>query len=220
MRSLGEWLAWMEANHPRQIELGLGRIADVAARLALPPLARRVITVGGTNGKGSCVAALQAMLIEAGLQVGCYTSPHLLHYNERVRIGGRPVSDAELVQAFEAVYAALGEISLTYFEFGTLAAFWLFARQPLDVVVLEVGLGGRLDAVNLIDADVAVLTAVALIGGIVLGIWSLSVPDTNPSEQAVRAGLAWWTSIALVVGTIAGVGMMVLSGVRAMLRRR
>lgn len=161
-RSLGEWLAWMESNHPRQIELGLGRIAAVAARLALPRPAARVITVAGTNGKGSCVAALEAMLRAAGLRVGCYTSPHLLHYNERVRIDGEPVADEALCDAFETVFAALGDTSLTYFEFGTLAAFWLLARQPLDVAVLEVGLGGRLDAVNLIDADVAVVMAIDL----------------------------------------------------------
>ena len=161
-RSLPEWLAWMEANHPRQIELGLGRIAAVAQRLALPRPAARVITVAGTNGKGSCVACLDAMLRAAGQRVGCYTSPHLLRYNERVRIDGQPVADAALCRAFEAVYAALGDTSLTYFEFGTLAALWLLAQQPLDVAVLEVGLGGRLDAVNLIDADVAVVTAIDL----------------------------------------------------------
>ncbi len=160
--SLGEWLAWMEASHPRQIELGLGRIGAVAARLALPRLADQVITVAGTNGKGSCVACLEAMLIATGQRVGCYTSPHLLHYNERIRIDGRTVADDELCRAFEAVHAALDGSTLTYFEFGTLAAFWLLARQPLDVVVLEVGLGGRLDAVNLIDADVAVVTAIDL----------------------------------------------------------
>lgn len=152
----------MEANHPRQIELGLGRVGAVVARLALPRLAGRVITVGGTNGKGSCVACLEAMLRAAGLRVGCYTSPHLLRYNERVRVDGEPVADDDLCRAFAAVHAALGDVTLTYFEFGTLAAFWLFAQQPLDVAVLEVGLGGRLDAVNLIDADVAVVTAIDL----------------------------------------------------------
>ncbi len=152
----------MEANHPRQIELGLERIAAVAQRLALPRPAPLVITVAGTNGKGSCVACLEAMLRAAGQRVGCYTSPHLLHYNERVCIDGEPVSDADLCRAFEAVFAALGDTSLTYFEFGTLAALWLLAQQPLDVAVLEVGLGGRLDAVNLIDADVAVVTAIDL----------------------------------------------------------
>lgn len=161
-RSLGDWLAWMEAHHPRQIELGLERVAQVARQLALDFGAVPVVTVGGTNGKGSCVAFLEAILRAQGYRVGCYTSPHLLRYNERVRIDGAAVADAELCAAFEAVQAALQGISLTYFEFGTLAALWLFQRARLDVVVLEVGLGGRLDAVNIVDADVAVLTTIDL----------------------------------------------------------
>lgn len=160
-RTLDDWLAWMEAHHPSRIELGLGRIAEVAARLPLC-IDKPVISVGGTNGKGSCVAFLEAMLGAAGYRVGAYTSPHLLRYNERVRIAGVPVGDAQLCAAFAAVERALGSVSLTYFEFGTLAALWLFQREPLDVLILEVGLGGRLDAVNLIDADVAVLTTIDL----------------------------------------------------------
>lgn len=161
-RSLAEWLAWMEAHHPRQIELGLARIADVADRLGLRHPKPPVITVGGTNGKGSCVAFLEAILRAQGYRVGAYTSPHLLRYNERVRIDGHAVDDTALCAAFSAIHAALGDTSLTYFEFGTLAALWLFQREPQDVLVLEVGLGGRLDAVNLIDADVAVLTTIDL----------------------------------------------------------
>jgi dihydrofolate synthase/folylpolyglutamate synthase len=160
--SLDDWLAWMESHHPRQIELGLDRIRTVAARLGIAPGGAKVITVGGTNGKGSCVAFLEQLLRAGGRRVGAYTSPHLLRYNERVRIDGQAVVDADLCAAFRAVYAALGDISLTYFEFGTLAALWLLQQQPLDVWVLEVGLGGRLDAVNLIDADVAVITTVDL----------------------------------------------------------
>lgn len=164
--SLTDWLAWMESHHPRQIELGLDRIREVADRLGLLRAIQadgvRVITVGGTNGKGSCVAFLEGMLRAHGHRVGAYTSPHLLAYNERVRIDGQTVSDGELCAAFCAVHAALGAVSLTYFEFGTLAALWLFSRQPLAVWVLEVGLGGRLDAVNIIDADVAVLTTIDL----------------------------------------------------------
>jgi dihydrofolate synthase/folylpolyglutamate synthase len=159
---LAGWLTWMEAHHPRQIELGLERVAAVAANLTIDLSRGKIITVGGTNGKGSCVAFLEAILRAAGYRVGAYTSPHLLHYNERVRIDGVAVSDAQLCEAFSAVHAALGEISLTYFEFGTLAAFWLFQQAQLDVVILEVGLGGRLDAVNIIDADVAVLTSIDL----------------------------------------------------------
>jgi dihydrofolate synthase/folylpolyglutamate synthase len=161
-RTLAQWLAWMESNHPRQIELGLERIRTVAARLQLTAPRATVVTVAGTNGKGSCVAFLEAILRAGGHRVGCYTSPHLLRYNERVRIDGLPVADADLCAAFEAVHAALDDVSLTYFEYGTLAALWLFARVPLDVLVLEVGLGGRLDAVNLIDADVAVVTSIDL----------------------------------------------------------
>ncbi|HEY3698112.1 MAG TPA: bifunctional tetrahydrofolate synthase/dihydrofolate synthase [Spongiibacteraceae bacterium] len=160
--NLADWLAWMEAHHPRQIELGLERVAAVAARLTLDLSGARIVTVGGTNGKGSCVAFLEAILRTGGYRVGAYTSPHLLHYNERVRIDGSAVDDAPLCAAFSAVHAALADTSLTYFEFGTLAALWLFQRAALDVIILEVGLGGRLDAVNLIDADVAVLTTIDL----------------------------------------------------------
>jgi dihydrofolate synthase/folylpolyglutamate synthase len=161
-RTLADWLAWMEANHPHQIELGLERVGTVAARLGLTTPAVPVISVAGTNGKGSCVAFLEAISLSAGLRIGCYTSPHLLRYNERVRIAGSPVSDDALCAAFAAIDGARGDTSLTYFEFGTLAALWLFARQPLDLIVLEVGLGGRLDAVNLVDADVAVVTSIDL----------------------------------------------------------
>lgn len=161
-KNLSAWLTWMEAHHPRQIELGLERVAAVAARLTLDVGGSKVITVGGTNGKGSCVAFLESILRAAGYRVGAYTSPHLLRYNERVRIDGVAVGDAQLCAAFNAVHAALGAISLTYFEFGTLAALWLFQRAQLDVVILEVGLGGRLDAVNIVDADVSVLTSIDL----------------------------------------------------------
>lgn len=160
-RTLEDWLSWIEARHPRQIELGLDRIAQVAARLPLQ-IDKPVITIGGTNGKGSTVAFLESILGLAGIRVGAYSSPHLLRYNERIRIEGQPVSDARLCEAFGAIERALGDVSLTYFEFGTLAALWLFEQAQLDVLVLEVGLGGRLDSVNLIDADVAVLTTIDL----------------------------------------------------------
>jgi len=159
---LADWLAWMEAHHPRQIELGLDRVRTVAARLHINPAKARVITVAGTNGKGSCVAFLESLLKAHGYRVGAYTSPHLLFYNERVRCDGEPVDDDALCAAFRAVHAALGDTSLTYFEFGTLAALWLFQQTPLDVWVLEVGLGGRLDAVNIIDTDAAVITTIDL----------------------------------------------------------
>lgn len=162
MTDLPTWLARLETRHPLAIDLGLERVGEIYRRLGSPRPAPLVISVGGTNGKGSTVAFLQACLSAAGLRVGSYTSPHLLRYNERVNIAGVEASDDELVAAFEAVEAALGSVSLSYFEFGSLAAFVLLGRSQLDVAVLEVGLGGRLDAVNLIDADAAILTSIDL----------------------------------------------------------
>lgn len=159
-RSLSEWLEFIERQHPKSIELGLDRVRSVAQRMGLQRPAAKVITVGGTNGKGSTVAFIEAIARAAGWRVGAYTSPHLLAYNERVRIDGDDVSDTELVSGFEAVHAARGDIELTYFEYGTLCALWLFQRAQLELALLEVGLGGRLDAVNLVDADVAVITTV------------------------------------------------------------
>lgn len=159
--TLTEWLALLETRHPKLIDLGLDRVQAVRDRLGLLPSCP-VVTVAGTNGKGSVCAYLEAILSTAGYKVGCYTSPHLLRYNERVRIGQREVSDADLVMAFNAVEAARGDTSLTYFEHGTLAAVWLFQQQQVDVMVLEVGLGGRLDAVNLWDADCAIVTSIDL----------------------------------------------------------
>src|SRR5579859_5360849 len=161
-RTLDEWLAYQERVNVRSIELGLDRVRAVWQRMGAQPPARRVITVGGTNGKGSTVAMLEAMLRAAGQRVGCYTSPHLLHYRERVRIDGVDADDPALIASFERIEAARGDIPLTYFEFGTLGALDLFARAGLDVAVLEVGLGGRLDAVNIVDADVAIVTTVDL----------------------------------------------------------
>ncbi|MDH5821786.1 bifunctional tetrahydrofolate synthase/dihydrofolate synthase [Luteimonas sp. RD2P54] len=164
-RTLADWLGHIERQHPREIEMGLERARAVAGRLRLAPPARRVISVAGTNGKGSTVAFIEAIARAAGWHVGTYTSPHLFEYNERVRVDGRPATDDALAAAFAAVEAARTvepPVPLTYFEFGTLAALWLFARQRLDLAILEVGLGGRLDAVNLVDADVAVITTVDL----------------------------------------------------------
>ena len=161
MRSLDEWLAFIERQHPKAIALGLDRVEAVRARLGLAP-ACPVFIVGGTNGKGSTCAMLESILRCAGYRTGLYTSPHLLRYNERVRIDSREVPDDALCAAFEAVEGARGDTPLTYFEYGTLAAAWLFAREPLDAWILEVGLGGRLDAVNVFDADCAVLTSIDL----------------------------------------------------------
>ena len=160
-RTLADWLAYLETLHPKAIELGLARVRMVYDRLAIVPDCP-VVTVGGTNGKGSTSAFVERMLACAGYRVGLYTSPHLLRYNERVRIAGREASEAELCTAFGAVEAVRQDTPLTYFEFGTLAALWLFARERPDAMVLEVGLGGRLDAVNIVDPDVAIVTTVAI----------------------------------------------------------
>ncbi|MBB5767140.1 MULTISPECIES: bifunctional tetrahydrofolate synthase/dihydrofolate synthase [Xanthomonas] len=158
--SLSDWLVYIEQQHPSTIAMGLERVREVAARLQLAAPARHVIVVGGTNGKGSTVAFIEAIGRAAGWKVGSYTSPHLLRYNERVRIDGVDASDAALVEAFAAVEAVRGDTTLTYFEYGTLAALWLLQRSALDLAVLEIGLGGRLDAVNIVDSDVAVITTV------------------------------------------------------------
>lgn len=158
---LEDWLSHLERLHPKTIELGLDRVLAVRDSLKLAPTFP-VILVGGTNGKGSTCAMLEAMLLAAGYRVGLYTSPHLIRYNERIRIDGRMASDAALCQAFEAVEAARNETALTYFEFGTLAAMWQFVHAKIEVAILEVGLGGRLDAVNVFEPDVAIVTTVDL----------------------------------------------------------
>jgi len=157
---LSTWLSYLETLHPTTIELGLDRICQVAQRLQLDLGKAVVITVGGTNGKGSTCAMLEAILQAAGYRTGLYTSPHLVTFNERIRIRGVPVDDAAIVQELHRIEVARGETTLTYFEVTTLAALRLFAQSALDVVILEVGLGGRLDAVNLIDADCSIITSV------------------------------------------------------------
>lgn len=159
--SLAGWLTYIEAQHPKSIAMGLDRVGEVwrrlEARLDFP-----VITVGGTNGKGSTCAMLEAIYQAAGYRVACYTSPHILRYNERVRIDGVEADDEALCEAFLAVETARREISLTYFEFGTLATVWLFARTQVDLAILEVGLGGRLDAVNIFEPSCAIITSIDL----------------------------------------------------------
>lgn len=159
--SLQGWLAYLETLHPAAIALGLDRVREVHDRLGIA-FDLPVITVGGTNGKGSTCAMLESILERAGYRCGLYTSPHLLRYNERVRIGGASADDESLCKAFAAVEQVRGATPLTYFEFGTLAALQLFAHGALDALILEVGLGGRLDAVNIVDADVAVLTRIGI----------------------------------------------------------
>lgn len=182
MKTLADWLSYLEQLHPTVIDMGLERAGEVARRLGLGRPAARVITVTGTNGKGSTCALLAGLLQAQGHRVGVYSSPHLLRYNERVRIDGQEASDAQLCEAFAAVEQARGEISLTYFEMGTLAAFWLFERAALDFAVLEVGLGGRLDAVNLVDADLALVTSIAVDHADWLG-------DSRESVAIEKAGI-------------------------------
>ena len=160
-RSLAEWLAFIERQHPQPIALGLERVAQVFARMQIR-LQSPVFIVGGTNGKGSTCAMLESILRAAGYRTGLYTSPHLVNYNERVRIAGAEAGDDQLCEGFEAVEAARGAVPLTYFEFGTLAALRVFHQSAIEAAVLEVGLGGRLDAVNAIDADCAILTSVGI----------------------------------------------------------
>ena len=161
-RTLEQWLDWQSSLNPRSIDLGLERVGQVWRALGAPSPAARVVTVAGTNGKGSSVAFLEAIFREAGFATGCYTSPHLQRYNERIRVDGQMLDDASICEAFERIGQVRGNTALTYFEYGTLAAVLLFADRSLDVAVLEVGLGGRLDAVNIIDADVALITGIGL----------------------------------------------------------
>jgi dihydrofolate synthase/folylpolyglutamate synthase len=159
--TLADWLNWLERIHPKTIEMGLDRINRVKADLNLA-CSFPIITVGGTNGKGSTCAMMEAILSRAGYRVGCYTSPHLLRYNERVRVNRKEAADDELCDAFQMVESARldSDTPLTYFEFGTLAAMQLFKQAEVEVAILEVGLGGRLDAVNIFDTDCAVITSV------------------------------------------------------------
>lgn len=161
--SVADWLSYFEAFHPQTIELGLDRINLIRSELALYPQFP-IIIVGGTNGKGSVCAMLESILYCAGYEVGCYTSPHLLHYNERIRIGKKNIDDQRLCNAFMQIYSVckVRGISLTYFEVGTLAAMYCFVHAGVNAAVLEVGLGGRLDAVNIFDADCSILTSIDL----------------------------------------------------------
>lgn len=207
-RDLAAWLSHIEQLHPKSIAMGLERVKRVLERLSLQ-LDFKIITVAGTNGKGSTCAMLAQIYKQAGYQVGCYTSPHLLRYNERVRVNGVEASDDALCKAFSAVeQARLGlnaaddEISLTYFEVGTLAAVWHFAQSAIDIAVLEIGLGGRLDAVNVFEPDCAVVTSVDIdhqeflgdnresIGAEKAGIYRPSLPaicgDVNPPQSLIN----------------------------------
>ena len=181
MKSLADWLAYVETLHPRAIAMGLERVAEVAGRMGIQ-IECPVVTVAGTNGKGSTSAMIEAIYRRAGYRTGLYASPHLRRYNERVRVDGAEAGDGALAGAFARVEAARARTPLTYFEFGTLAALALFAEANLDVLVLEVGLGGRLDAVNVVDADVAVVTTIDIDHAEFLG-------DTREAIGREKAGI-------------------------------
>lgn len=159
---LEDWLSWQESLHPRTIDLGLTRCRRVLDAMELMSPGWSLITVAGTNGKGSCAALLESMLIKLGRRTGVFTSPHLIRYNERIRIDGCDADDQQIMSSFAAIDRARGQTSLSYFEFGALAAIHLFSQAEADTVVLEVGLGGRLDASNVIDPDVAIITSIAM----------------------------------------------------------
>lgn len=187
---LADWLSWQETLHPNAIDLGLDRLRRTLDKLEWRRPACPVITVGGTNGKGSSVALLARILTEAGRRVGTFTSPHLVEYNERITLAGQQVSDASLIAAFERIDAARGTDTLTFFEFNTLAALLVFETAGLDVIVLEVGMGGRLDAVNVVDADAALVTSIALdhcewLGNTVEAIGREKAGIFRPSRPAV-----------------------------------
>tara|TARA_R110002110_G_scaffold406421_1_gene626225 strand:- start:17801 stop:19132 length:1332 start_codon:yes stop_codon:yes gene_type:complete len=181
-KTLAQWLEHLEQLHPTVMELGLERVDQVANTLGLLPLPMPVVTVAGTNGKGSCVAMLESLLLQCGKSTGSFTSPHLERFNERIRVSGQEASDEDITQALTQIDAARGAISLTYFEFATLAALLVFRQHSPDVVILEVGLGGRLDSTNIVDPDVAVITSIDLDHQQYLG-------DTRDAIGVEKAGI-------------------------------
>ncbi|MCO6548970.1 MAG: bifunctional tetrahydrofolate synthase/dihydrofolate synthase, partial [Gilliamella sp.] len=191
MSDLKTWLYYLEQLHPITIDLGLERVKAVAQRLDLLQPAPYIFTVAGTNGKGTTCRTLEMILLEANLKVGVYSSPHLLRFTERVRINNQESSEQQTVKAFVEIEQARGDISLTYFEYATLAALYQFKQAKLDVVILEVGLGGRLDATNIVDADVAVITTIGIDHVDYLG-------DTRESIGREKAGIFKPKSIAIV----------------------
>ncbi|MEM6773496.1 MAG: Mur ligase family protein [Pseudomonadota bacterium] len=211
-RSLGEWLAHLERIHPSSIDLGLTRVAAVARDLGLLPFMQRSLMIAGTNGKGSVAYSADAVLRAHGLSTGRYTSPHLLSFNERITLNAEPVADALILAAFAAIEHARGDTTLTYFEFATLAALWVFRRENVDIAILEIGLGGRLDAVNIVDSDVAVITAIDLDHQHWLGA---TVDEIAPEKAAIaRPGrpviLAEGNYPRTLFATLARIGAAVL----------
>lgn len=191
--SLASWLSYIESQHPSEIELGLERGSKVLARLNLSRPKCKVITVAGTNGKGSTCAMLTQYLCSQNYSVGTYTSPHFLAFNERIALNDSPCDDEILCRAFEVIEAAREDIALTYFEFSTLAALWIFDQSELDYWVLEVGLGGRLDSVNMIDTDVAVVTSISLdhIDWLVI-TWMLLLGKKQALREKISCLLVGW----------------------------
>ena len=159
---VSEWLEWQQTVHPLNIDFKLERILSVYEKLDIPKIAKKIITVAGTNGKGSTVSFLESILCKNNLKVGTFTSPHILKYNERIKINGKDIDDESLLNVFELIDEKRGNTTLTYFEFATLSAFYLFSKADLDVAVLEVGLGGRLDATNIIDSDISIITSIGI----------------------------------------------------------
>jgi dihydrofolate synthase / folylpolyglutamate synthase len=215
LRTLAEWLTLQESVHPKTIDMGLARVTAVARTLGVNKPAHPVITVGGTNGKGSTVVHIDRFLRTAGATTGMFTSPHFIRYNERIQVGGVEVSDAELVAAFERIELARGTTTLTFFEYNVLAALLIFAERAVDVAVLEVGLGGRLDAVNLVDADVAIVCSIGLdhrdylgdtldlIGAEKAGIfrpWRPAVLGTDDMPASVYSAIAALQARSVVSG--------------------
>ncbi len=207
--NLNEWLEYLENSHQQEIQLELSRVQQVAAALDLLAPKAKIISVAGTNGKGSTVATLEAIYHSAGYQVASYTSPHLFNFNERIKINQKPISDQDLCKAFCLIEQGRGSIQLTYFEMTTLAALWHFKQHKLDLIILEVGLGGRLDATNIIDSDLAIITTIDLdhqqylgstkeaIGYEKAGILRANKPfvyaDKNPPKTIVDQALALGT---------------------------
>ena len=191
MSDLKTWLCYLEQLHPSSIELGLERVKSVAERLELLQPAPYIFTVAGTNGKGTTCRTLEMILLAAGKRVGVYSSPHLLHFTERVRINNQESTPSDTVKAFVAIEKARGDVSLTYFEYATLAALYQFKQAQLDVVILEVGLGGRLDATNIVDADIAIITTIGIDHVEYLG-------NTRESIGREKAGIFKPKSIAVV----------------------
>ncbi len=176
------WLDWLETLHPKKIDLGLERIGRVLTALGLQRPPYRIITIGGTNGKGSCVAILESIYLQAGYRVGAFTSPHLWRFNERLRVDGEEISDAELIAIFETIEVARGDVTLSYFEYSAVAAIAEFARRGVQIALLEVGLGGRLDAVNALDPDASLIVSIDLDHQAWLG-------DTRDAVAIEKAGI-------------------------------